>query len=913
MPFMKKPLLLLTLAASLSATSLFAADTARLDELLHDSFTYRNLGPFRAGSWVSDVAVPENPLKAHLYTIYVAPRNGGIWKTTNNGVTFQSMFDQQPQGSMGAVAVAPSDENQVWAGTGDASCTRSATRGDGIYKSTDGGRTWQNMGLKDSQHIARIIVHPTNPEIVWVAATGHLFSTNEERGVFKTTDGGKSWKKVLYLNERTMAIDLVLNRKDVNTLYAAMYDCVRRPWTLEDGGPGSGIHKTADGGNTWKKLEDGLPTGTIGRIGIDLYAKNPEIIYAIVDNRNRVTNTAASDVTPGRGRGGGAGALVGGELYRSEDGGNSWHKMNNARDDLSRKSGYAFNQIRVDTGNPDRVFITGSSMASSSDGGKTWAGLGGGGEASPFRRAFGDFRSLWIDRENPERMIATSDGGVFLSYDGGRTCDHLANLALGEVYALTVDMESPYNIYCGLQDHESWKGPSDGWSGSVGIENWSTVGIGDGMYNQVDPTDSRWVYNTQEFGKLGRYDQKTRTRVIVGPTQSPDESRLRYNWVAPFRISPHDPKTLYAGAQFLYRTRDRGDSWEAISPDLTYNDPKRISPPGAAIQFCTITTISESPAQAGVIWVGTDDGKAQVTRDGGKTWTDATPALLKAGALEDAWVTRVCASPTKPGTAYVSKSRHRQDDFRPFLYKTTDFGATWTSISASLPERPINVVFEDYKNPNLVFVGNDEGVFASVDGGAHWSALRGNMPPAPVHDLLVHPRDGDLVAGTYGRGIWITDITPLREMNLKMLDDDAFFFTIQPGIPRRDGALGNYRLYGDRQLTTPNGPNGTVFQYYHKEGSPDSASITIADANGTVLRTVTGTTRAGINRVPLSARGGFGGGGGGGRRGGGAAVREIPPGEYTVTLKIGDKSFTQKAHIASALPEETAGQGEDDL
>lgn len=880
---------------SLCALSLKAADAPPMDDVLAKALTYRNVGPFRAGSWVPAIAVPETPAKAHLYTLYVAARNGGVWKTTNNGTTFQPLFDKQDVLSIGAVAVAPSDERIVWVGTGDASCTRSAYRGDGIYKSTDGGKTWEKMGLADSQHIARIIIHPSNPDVVYVAAMGHLFSTNEERGVFKTTDGGKTWKKVLYVNEKTGVIDLVLNRRDPETLYAATYECERFPWILADGGSGSGVYKTTDGGANWKKLENGLPTGTIGRIGLDLFQKNPDILYAMLDNQNhRETPRAETGTNGGRGA---LPNIIGGEMYRSDDAGATWRKMNSTRDDLSRKSGYAFNQVRVDPGNPDRIFITGSTMAFSPDGGKTWEGLNEGTGNWVFRKAFGDFRTLWIDPENPERMIAGSDGGVFLSYDGGRTSDHLANLPLGEIYALTMDMETPFNIYAGLQDHDSWKGPSEGWSGSVGMEDWSTVGIGDGMYNQVDPSDSRWVYNTQEFGRVGRMDQKTRERKIVAPTRPSGQPNLRFNWVAPIRLSPHDPKTIYAGAQVLFRSKDRGEHWEEISPDLTGNDQTKISPPGATIQFCTITTISESPARAGVIWVGTDDGKVQVTRDSGKSWTDVTREVFKAGGPEDAWVTRVCASPSQPGTAYVAKSRHREDDFRPFLFKTTDYGATWTAITENLPERPINVVCEDWTNSNLLFVGNDNGIYVSLNGGGHWATLKGNMPPVPVQDLAVHARDGVLAAGTFGRGIWLADITPLREMNEETLNQEAHFFAVQPAGWRHEGSVGNYQLYSDRHITTPNGPNGPVFNYYLKESPGGPVTFTITDAKGETVRTLDGTKNAGLNRVVWSSRPQrFGG------RRGGAGVpppRDVPAGEYTVTLKVGDKTYVQKTRLLS--------------
>ncbi|HEV8370173.1 MAG TPA: hypothetical protein VGQ39_19630 [Pyrinomonadaceae bacterium] len=885
------------IAITLYSLSLSAQDGAQLEQVFNNGFVYRNLGPFRVSAWVSDIAVPETPTKAHLYTFYVASRNGGVWKTTNNGTTFTPVFEGKDVASIGALAIAPSNSDIVWVGTGDASCTRSAYPGNGIYKSVDGGANWQHMGLRDSQHIARVVIHPSNPDIVYVAVMGHLFSTNEERGVFKSSDGGATWKKVLYINEKTGAVDLVVDRNHPNTLFAATYECIRHPWRLEDGGSASGIYKTTDGGATWKKLGGGLPEGNIGRIGMDLYQKNPKILYTVVDNRNQSSEPSATPQPSGTASGP---RLIGGEVYRTDDGGLTWRKMNSARDDVGRKTGYAFNQLRINPDNDERIFVTGGSIVSSEDSGKTWAGLAGPQGNRVFRRAFGDFRTLWIDSQNPDRMMAGSDGGVCTSYDGGRTCDHLANLPIGEVYALTVDMEQPYNVYAGLQDHESWKGPSNGWSGSVGLTDWVSVGVGDGMYNQVDPTDSRWVYNTQEFGRPGRYDQQTRTRKIIAPSRPAGQPLLRFNWVAPIRLSPHDPKTLYAGAQVLFRSRDRGDHWEEISPDLTTNDPGKISAPGAAIQHCTIVTISESPAAAGVIWVGTDDGKVQVTKNAGASWTDVTTNIAKAGGPEDAWVTRVFASNLNAAVAYVTKSKLRQDDFRPFVYKTTDYGATWTTIAGNLPNRSLNVIFEDYTNPNLLFVGSDAGVYVTIDGGAHWFALKGNLPIVPVTDLVIQPRESDLVVGTYGRAIWITNVAVLRELNETVLGEDVHFFSVQPRSRRQEGAVGNYRLLGDRHLVTPNEPNGLALIYYLKQAPKEKVTLTVAGPDGKTLRTLEGTNKVGLNRVVFQLGGfGFQQGVAGEFRPGlqGQQPREIPPGDYDVTLTVGDKKLTQKTRV----------------
>jgi len=852
------------------------------NESLLNGLPYRNMGPYRAGAWAVAMAVPETPAKAHRNVIYAALRSGGVWKSSNGGVTFEPVMDSQNIYSMGAIAVAPSDENAVWVGTGDNSATRSAYWGDGVYKSVDGGKTWQNMGLKDTQHIARIVIHPTRPDTIYVAALGHLATPNTERGVFKTTDGGESWKRVLYINDRTGAVDLVRDPRDPEVLYAATYEHERLAWVINDGGPGTGVHKTTDGGATWTELLNGLPKGPMGRIGIDICRSKPDVLYAVYDNHNLRPNPRNNIDT------------INGQVYRTDDAGATWRKVNPDEVDVSGKAAYSFNQLVVDPNNPDRIWITGSSFNYSADGGKTW---GVRGAPRPFGRAFGDFRALWVDPENSDRMIAASDGGIFQSFDGGRTCEHYQTIRGGEVYAVGVDMDVPYSVYAGLQDHESWKGPSNGWSGSIGIDDWVTVGTGDGMYNQVDPTDSRWVYNTQEFGSLSRYDQKTHERIRIAPTRPPGQPPLRINWIAPFILSPHNPKTIYAGAQVLFKSTDRGDHWQEISPDLTNNDPNKINKgqAGSNIVYCDISTISESPVTAGVLWVGTDDGKVWVTRDDGKAWAEVTKNVAAAGGPEDVWVSRVYASRFAAGTAYVAKTGRRQDVFGPYLFKTTDYGATWKSISSNLPLWPVNVIVEDTQQASVLFAGTDIGVFASVDGGARWVALKSNMAPAPVTDMVIHPREQDLVAGTYGRGVWMVDIAPIREMTDGNLGKNVHLFAVKPKPIRRDGAQGNYRLLGDTFPNTPNEPNGLLIYYYLKADAVQPVSITISNQGGQVVRTLSGSQKAGINRV-ASEGGGFGGGRGG------AARAPMPPGEYVVTLQVGETGLTQRTRIL-ATPE----------
>ncbi len=852
------------------------AATGGPEDTLLTAFTYRNLGPFRAGSWVTDLAVPERPLREHLYTLYVATRNGGVWKTTNGGTTFDPIFENQRVSSIGAVAVAPSDPRVVWVGTGEAFNARSSYWGDGVYKSSDGGKTWTHLGLADTHHVARIVVHPTNPDIVYVAAMGHLYSRNTERGVFKTTDGGRTWRKVLYVDDRTGAIDLVMVRRKPDTLYAAMYDKERFPWHLEEGGPGSGVFKTTDGGRRWTRLGGGLPSGTIGRIGVDVFQRRPSIVYAVVENLNPRPPTE-TEAKADRERGlEPQPRTVGNEVYRSEDGGRTWTKMNRPEDNVGGKALYSFNQIRVHPTDHRRIFVTSDTLPHSLDGGRTWRDLRW--PPTFFPKMFGDVRAMWIDPQDPDRIILGTDGGVHVSYDGGKTSDHYANLPLGEVYAVGVDMEEPYHIYAGLQDHEMWRGPSNGWSGRVTLENWVTVGTGDGMYVQVDPTESRWLYTTSQFGDHMRVDQLRRVRTSIRPTRPKDQPPLRFNWVAPIHLSPHNSRIIYAGAQVLFRSLDQGTTWQEISPDLTRNDPTKIVGRGN-VTYCTITTISESPVTPGVIWVGTDDGKVQVTRNGGVAWTDVTSALVAAGAPDEMWVSRVFASPHAAGTAFVSKTGYRNDDFRPYLYKTVDYGATWTSLGANLPDRPVNVVVQDRRNPDLLLVGTDGGVHVSIDGGRTWMALKNNMPTVPVHDLLVHPREHDLVVGTYGRGIWVTNIAPLQELAPEVLARDVYLFDVRPVSFRIESGWGNYHLYGDRHLSTPNDPNGFVVSYYVRRPLAAAPSITIADPFGSVLHTMEGPTSAGIHRVVWEPR------------------RPVPEGPYVVTLAAGGTKVTKRTTV----------------
>ncbi len=835
-----------------------APSASAQDEMatLSGAFSFRNLGPFRAGAWVTDLAVPDAPLRDHLRTIYVATRNGGIFKTTNNGTTFHPIFDAQDHLSIGAVALAPSNPEVVWAGTGEAYSARSSYSGDGVYRSDDAGKTWAHVGLRDSHHIARIVVHPDRPNTVWVAAMGHLYSENEERGVFKTTDGGASWKRVLFVGPGVGAIDLVMDPQNPEILLAAMYEKERRAWTFVEGGPGSGVYRSSNGGETWTRITGGLPTGRIGRIGLSIHRKDPRVIFALVENANPRAATAEEtrqqqerDSDPNRTYAGQTARVpvYGGEVYRSNDRGLTWKKTHGDDVSVGGKAMYSFSQIRVDPEDPDRLFVVSDTLPTSIDGGKTWRDLNWPAKET-FARAFGDFRTLWIDPQDPSRILAGSDGGLHVSYDGGRTADHHPNLPIGEVYGLDVDMDDPYNIYAGLQDHESWKGPSNGPGGKVTQDDWVTTGTQDGMYNRVDRTDRRWLYNSFQFGGQHRVDQKLHARVNIQPRAKDGAPPYRFNWITPLAISPHDPKTIYTGAQVLLRSRDRGDTWEEMSGDLTANDAARIAATGPSIRFCTITTIAESPQRAGVLWVGTDDGRVQVTEDSGQNWRDVTAAVARAGGPEGTWTSRVFASPFDPLVAYVAKTGYRSDDFAPYVFKTTDGGRTFSRITRGLPDRPVNVIVQDARNPRLLFAGTDGGVFTSLDDGQSWRALRGDLPAVAVHDLVIHPRENDLVVGSYGRGIWITDIGPLQELAPGLLDKSVHLFAVRPRARLGDENWGNYELYGDRYLTTPNEPDALVVNYWLRSEVP-SATITVRDDQGAIVAEIEGPRVPGLHRV----------------------------------------------------------------
>ena len=805
--------------ASIAFTVIFALDskaqTAVTSEMLNQ-FEFRNLGAYRAGAWVSAIAVPENPGAKYKYTFFVAGRNGGVWKTVNNGTTFYPVFEKYGVTTIGAIAVAPSNPDVVWVGTGESYNARSSFAGNGVYKSTDGGETYTNMGLKDSHHIAKIIVDPANPDIVYVASMGHLFSTNAERGVFKTTDGGKTWEKVLYVDDKTGVIDLIIDPSNPSVLYASAYEKTRLPWHFEAGGKGSAVYKTTDGGKNWVKTLNGLPGGELGRIGLAISRSNPNIVYAVVENLNPKdpTKTLQTEGMMNTSRDNYYDQLKGGEVYRSDNAGLLWKKMNEDKYNVSSKAAYSFNQIFCNPQNPDNLWVISDAMHISFDAGKTWTGFEGD-TTRYLNNMFGDHRCMWLDPKDGNHMLLGSDGGIYETFDAGKTTRHFYQIPIEEIYAVGYDFLTPYNIYIGLQDHDVWRGPSNSWAGEIGPEEWITVGSGDGMYCTADKETGRWIYSTGQFGQQLVLDAWTGKSTSIMPKAAEGKPGYRYTWATPLMLSPHNSSIIYTAAQVMLRSVNHGKTWEEISPDLTTNDPVKQNGRGH-IKYCTITTFDESPLRPGILWAATDDGKVQCTFNNGVNWTDCTRAVLAAGCPEGYWATRVEASAHHPETAYVSFSGYTKDDFRSLLFKTTDAGKTWTKITANLPEQPINVITEDADNENLLFVGTDGGLYVTVNGGKDWVKFN-QVPPVPVKDIAIHPRENDLIVATYGRGVYITNMLPLKQMNDSVFENHATLFPVKckPLSNYSDAAwIGNRRLMGDTHLFTLNEPNAFEIYYY---------------------------------------------------------------------------------------------------
>ena len=838
------------------------------EEKLFKDLQWRNTGPANMSGRVTDIQALDDDFQHVL----VASASGGVWKSTNAGTTWEPIFDEYGSASIGAVAIFQKNPDIIWVGTGEANVRNSVGWGDGIYKSTDGGKTFTQMGLEDSHHIARIIMHPENPDIVYAAAQGHLWGYTGQRGLYKTTDGGETWQRLrngLPDDGKTGCTDIEMDPNDPDVLYTAYWQRLRQPYRFDSGGPNGGLFKTTDGGQTWKKLTEGLPEGDIGRIGIAMYRTNPKIVMAIVEHgfQPRRGTEEYEDLSK-----------LGSGIYRSEDGGETWAFVNRYNN-----RPFYYSQIYINPDDDQRIYAMGGQAQVSEDGGKTFqSGMPG---------IAGDFHVMWLDPQNKNRYYVGNDKGVSITYDHGEHFNFFDNYAISQIYAVSADMRDPYIVYVGLQDNGIWGGPSNSRDyNGIFNDHWFKFHSGDGFYTAVDPTDWTTVYSESQGGRIRRnhalFRQESkgitpsRTNTLnwedVVPKQT-DSSRpvVRWNWNTPFVLSHHNPHTLYYGANFLFKSIDRGDHWRIISPDLTSNDPEKtlrnsggLTPDvtGAEVH-CTLITISESPLASGLIWVGTDDGNVQLTRDDGVTWTNVRPNIPD--VPETIWVSRVEASHFDKGVCYVTFDGHRSDDFRPYVYKTNDFGQTWENITNNLPDgHSVYVIREDLKNKNLLFVGTEFGVFVSVNGGKSWTELKNGMPTVAVHDLLIHPRAGDLIAGTHGRGVYILDdITPLQQFTEEMFGKNAYLFknpvaTKWQGISR--GATRGHKLFVGRnplsmsQVEPSNSPthiqNTASINYYLQSKPQGQVLVEISNLDKTKTRNILLSDTPGIGRYRWDMR-----------------------------------------------------------
>ncbi|MEA2491801.1 MAG: hypothetical protein QOH21_3593, partial [Acidobacteriota bacterium] len=776
-------LLLLTLLALPLTLPLHA----QIDPELLAGMKARSIGPATMSGRVAAIdAVESNP-----DIVYVGAATGGLWKSTNGALSFTPVFDDQPVAAIGAIAINQASPEIVWVGTGEGNVRNSMSVGNGIYKTVDGGKTWQHLGLEKSERIHRIVLHPTNPNIAWVSALGQAWGQNADRGVFKTEDGGRTWKKVLYVNERTGASDLIIDPRNPNKLFASMWEYRRWPWFFSSGGPGSGLYVTYDGGTTWQRYteEDGMPKGDLGRIGLAISRSNPDIVYAITEAEKSA-------------------------LLRSDDGGRKWRAVNTEASTVSRPFYYA--DIRVDPADPNRVYNIATLIAASNDGGKNFETL------VPFAKVHPDYHAFWINPNDPGHILAGNDGGVAESEDRGASWRFVASLPLGQFYHVAVDMEQPYNIYGGMQDNGSWKGPNTTWE-TAGIRNWDwqEVGFGDGFATMPIPGDPMTGYAMSQEGFLVRWDLRTGERKDIRPPAPQGVEKLRFNWNAAIAQDPFDGNTIYYGSQFLHKSTNRGDSWTTISPDLTTNRKEwqqqdksgGLTPDvTGAENFTTLMAIAPSPIERGVIWTGSDDGRVHVTRDGGTTWT-SVEANLK-GVPANTWVPEIRASRYDAGTAFVVLDNHRRSDWTTYVYKTTDYGKTWTSLATKDVRGYAHAIEQDPVDADLLFLGTEFGLFVSQDGGKSWFQWKHGLPTVAVTGLMVHPRDHDLVIVTHGRAAYVLDdIRPLRTVSKTTMTEPLYLFPVPDAQQYTTRQKEGSRFTGDAEFRGENEPYGALLTY----------------------------------------------------------------------------------------------------
>lgn len=871
--------------ACLLQGSPLAAQT--LNEASWKGMKWRQIGPFRGGRALTATGIPGD-----TSTYYFGAVAGGVWKTTDSGANWVPLTDKTPIMSVGAIAVAQSDPNVIYVGTGESCIRGNISYGDGMYKSMDAGKTWTHIGLEDTRHISKVLIDPANPNIVLVAALGHAYGPNEMRGVFRSEDGGKSWKKVLYKDDKTGATDLVFDPHNSHILFAALWEAYRKPWTMVSGGQGSGLYKSTDGGATWKKLEGhGLPEGTLGRIGVSVSGADGNRVYAIIEAQK-------------------------GGIYRSEDGGDSWHLVN--PDHRYTQRAWYFHHIFADPKATDTVYVLNTALYKSGDGGRTFTML---------RAPHGDHHGLWIDPTNSAWMINTNDGGASITHDGGKTWTTQNNQPTAQFYHVATDTGFPYRVYGAQQDNSTVSIASRTDSGVIDRSDWHDVGGGEAGYVVPNSANPDIVYAGSYDGLITRYNHKNHSRQDISSWPlnpmgaGAAELKHRFQWTAPIAASPHDPSVLYHGGEGIFMTKDEGKSWIMISPDLTRNDKTKQQSSGGPLTqdntsveyYDTVFAIAESPVQKGLIWAGTDDGWVQITRDAGQHWSNVTPKDLPEWSL----ISIIDPSPHDASVAYVAVDRHRLDDFRPYIYKTSDYGKSWTKITGGLPENVfVHSVREDPKRKGMLYAGTETGIYASFDDGGHWQSIKANLPTTPIHDLTV--KDDDLVVATHGRAFWILDdISALREMTERDASEETHLY--QPSAAVRFRGPG-FAIPGTAAVGA-NPSAGVVISYFLKAAPKDDVALEISDSNGKVIRKISSKqateennndeeefgfagrseklpTEAGLNRyvwdmryeppsrVPHAISWG-------GRPSGPLAA----PGKYHIKLTVGGKSYHKMAEI----------------
>ena len=850
---------------------------------LAQEFDWREVGPANPGGRITDIQGVESSPQI----IYVGTATGGLWKTVNAGITWESLFDDQPNASIGDIGLSRSNPDVLYVGTGEANNRNSSPWGAGLFKSTDGGESWTYLGLEETRHIARVVVHPTDPDVVYVAAMGHLWGFNDERGVFKSVDGGENWEKVLYLDEQTGVTDLAMDPVDPNILYAVAHLRERDKFDagdpIDQWGPKAGIYVTHNGGADWVKAEEGLPTVEMGRTGIDVSRSTPGTVYALVSTEPPPEAEGQEEPEPlDVNRDG---------IFKSTDYGVTWEKVN----DWNNRPSY-YSQIRVDPNNSEVFWAFGSPMAYSEDGGKTVA------SGPPVQGSTHiDYHAGWIDPNNSDHVLVGGDGGINVTWDRGKSWEVIKQIGLGQIYALSADMRKPYYLAVGLQDNGVWVGRSRGRI-TAGVTNsdWFALSNADGFGTQIDPTDFNTVYAETQNGSIYRRDLRTGQNASIRPrppVPGPGTEResYRFDWNTPFILSTHNPQTLYLGGNKVFKSVDRGDTWAAISPDLTALPNESYS---------AVVSIAESPLVQGLLWAGTNDGNMYVRRDELSNWELLNPNLP--GVPQGYWVKWVEASHHQAGRAFVTFDGHRYMDLDPHVFMTDDFGETWAEISANLPESPVYVVIEDPRNPELLFAGSEVGLYFSMDRGTTWSRFMNGFPTVPVHDLIIHPRDNDLIAGTHGRGAWIADnITPLQQLTPAVMAEDLHLFEVRPEVQW----LSTYEFSWttDKRFYKDNPPTGSTIAFYSKSDPSGSATLEITDITGRVLRTLTAEVHAGINsifwdhredpppapEIPEGQQQRFRGP----RMG-----RLVPPGDYLVRLTIGGEVQTTGLVIEEDVP-----------